>query len=241
MNKSNMLELHADALAERVNEGENNTAFFRACLGLETTALDDDAAARIAELEARQCEKCEASIEEHSELTFQIAERDRRIAELEAQLAEALMSAYVAERHRETAEESESVANARLKEAEEREAKMRAILEGAGYDDLDDLDDTLTRSIEDCRSVGETVGDITRNHIEYADKASALRVAVEAENARLRAVVEALEWIGRRIPYCPWCLCSKADGHSPACARQAALRPEAGEGEKNNAKTGREA
>ncbi len=44
---------------------------------------------RITELEARQCEKCESSIEENSDLRYQVAERDRRIAELEAQLATA--------------------------------------------------------------------------------------------------------------------------------------------------------
>jgi flagellar biosynthesis/type III secretory pathway chaperone len=64
-------------------------------------------------------------------------------------------------------------ANARAGKAETREAKMFAILEGAGYNDLDELNDTLTRDIEDCRRVGETIGDIVEQHIQYAAKADA--------------------------------------------------------------------
>jgi len=66
-------------------------------------------------------------------------------------------------------------------EAIAREAKMRAILEGAGYDDLNDLDDTLTRDIEDCRRVGETIGNIVENHIQFVGKVSERAEQAEAQ------------------------------------------------------------
>jgi hypothetical protein len=73
---------------------------------------------------------------------------------------------------------------ARTVAAEERAAKMRAILEGAGYDDLDDLDDTLKRDIEDCRRVGETVGSIVEGHIAYSGKVEAKLHEAEAQLAK---------------------------------------------------------
>jgi hypothetical protein len=125
---------------------------------------------------------------------------------------------------------------AKVVAATEREAKMFAILEGAGYNDLDELNDTLTRDIEDCRRVGETIGSIVESHIQYAAKADARAEAAEAlkaENAKLRAALEQVEWVYkshvRDNSTCPWCDGDPNDGHKPDCVRQAALRQEEGE------------
>lgn len=62
-----------------------------------------------------------------------------------------------------------------------------------------------------------------------------MRIAdeLEAENIRLRAALEAVEWlwIGQQDQnhptdlICPWCK-EKKPGHASDCARQAALSPE---------------
>ena len=65
------------------------------------------------------------------------------------------------------------------------------------------------------------------------DERDALTAKIEtltAENARLRALVEHVEWVytGETTWVCPWCNGEKyAGGHAADCPRQAAL----GEGE----------
>jgi len=47
---------------------------------------------------------------------------------------------------------------------------------------------------------------------------------MKAENARLRAALEAVEWFTKfDITYCPWCVRIKEHGHASDCARQIAL------------------
>lgn len=46
---------------------------------------------------------------------------------------------------------------------------------------------------------------------------------LRAENARLRAALEAVEWVGAFIS-CPWCMRIEAGGHRDDCQRQVALR-----------------
>jgi len=79
-----------------IKERDMAVANTQAAIDNTTQAMEhwQKAEARIRELEARQCEKCETSIEENSDLRFQVAERDRRIAELQAQLADMRDLAY---------------------------------------------------------------------------------------------------------------------------------------------------
>jgi hypothetical protein len=47
---------------------------------------------------------------------------------------------------------------------------------------------------------------------------------LQAENARLRKSLEAVEWItGLGYTYCPWCTKFMIAGHAPDCPRQIAL------------------
>jgi hypothetical protein len=54
-----------------------------------------------------------------------------------------------------------------------------------------------------------------------------LYAEVKAENAKLRAALEQVEWVddGCGWPHCPWCEKPMYDGleHEPTCARQVAL------------------
>jgi hypothetical protein len=54
--------------------------------------------------------------------------------------------------------------------------------------------------------------------------------AAQAENARLRAALESVEWVQSpseiEDDYCPWCLSDKPD-HTDTCLRQSALHPSA--------------
>ena len=57
---------------------------------------------------------------------------------------------------------------------------------------------------------------------------------LRAENTRLRAALEAVEWIEdccRIGQYCPWCRRHRASGHTPDCLRQAALGEEPSDGQ----------
>lgn len=69
------------------------------------------------------------------------------------------------------------------------------------------------------------------NNAWYALQNAAEEIdALAAENARLRALVEQVEWVytGETTWVCPWCNGEKyAGGHAADCPRQAAL----GEGE----------
>jgi len=47
---------------------------------------------------------------------------------------------------------------------------------------------------------------------------------LEAENAKLRAALEQVEWIYEDGCECAWCRNRIAHGHKPDCARQTALR-----------------
>jgi hypothetical protein len=49
---------------------------------------------------------------------------------------------------------------------------------------------------------------------------------LNAENARLRATLEAVEWVvveGAGFKACPWCEMTVEQGHRADCARQIAL------------------
>ena len=152
---SNMLELDADALVERLNAGrmEEQEAAARIAeleAELEKSELayvktlrqfcEERMAAeeRVKELEARQCEKCEASIEEHFELTFKIAERDRQIAELEARLKEAEARANMWEHNYAISSPKRHALNQRAEAAEKRVATLEAEL-GEASQSLDNL------------------------------------------------------------------------------------------------------
>lgn len=161
MNKSNMLELDADAMAERINAGGMSAADM---LVTDKHVMDMQQA-RIAELEAR------------------LKEAEGKVNGLWAEI----------DSHRAHVKHLEESRDVYEKRAEKAEARAEAASKREGESFM-------------------LAADIQRE-----------KVKLEADAGRLRAVVEALEWIGRQIPYCPWCLCSQADGHSPACARQAAL------------------
>jgi hypothetical protein len=50
---------------------------------------------------------------------------------------------------------------------------------------------------------------------------------LKAENTKLRAALEQVEWVGESCGVfgeCPWCLNDRAEGHTSDCARQSALR-----------------
>lgn len=53
--------------------------------------------------------------------------------------------------------------------------------------------------------------------------------ALETENRKLRAALEAVEWVARgtRVSHriCPWCNSFMHQAHKPDCQRQAALTP----------------
>lgn len=106
-------------------------------------------------------------------------ERDKLVAGLREQVRE--LSSQLA-----IAESNAKVLAGRLidtgEDAERLEAerdKLRAALEGLEWDDIDDL---LTRDIEDCRRVGQTVADIQQNHIESAGQS---RLRAEKAEAQL--------------------------------------------------------
>jgi len=48
---------------------------------------------------------------------------------------------------------------------------------------------------------------------------------LKAENERLRAALEAVEWVddGENYGWCPWCDATPHGGHKPDCQRQIAL------------------
>lgn len=94
----------------------------------------------------------------------------------------------------------------------------------------------LRREIE--QALGITPG-MTNNDALRAGLAAI--TSLRADCDRLRAVVAQVEWInygpgdgmcsipGECYESCPWCGCSRDEGHAPDCARQAALGR--GEGE----------
>ncbi len=78
----------------------------------------------------------------------------------------------------------------------------------------------------------------TKSHsVMECYKADARIAELEAENAKLRAALEKVEWVsgwdveGRKAVYCPWCNRIKGFGHTLDCARQSALRQSEGGGE----------
>jgi hypothetical protein len=56
---------------------------------------------------------------------------------------------------------------------------------------------------------------------------------LQAENEKLRAALEAVEWVDHspHDAQCPWCDQPPFDGHAPDCQRQQALAGEAGQAE----------
>ena len=58
---------------------------------------------------------------------------------------------------------------------------------------------------------------------DQLDNLRNVNAGLRKENARLRAALEAVEWIGNP-PYCPWCYASQNSRHSDGCQHQAALR-----------------
>jgi hypothetical protein len=62
---------------------------------------------------------------------------------------------------------------------------------------------------------------------DAAKRHQGARFQLQAENARLRKVIEQVEWVyssDEMDQYvCPWCDQYKVNGHAPDCSRQAAL------------------
>ena len=92
---------------------------------------------------------------------------------------------------------------------------------GLDFDDTVDPDDVLPEGYDECGGPTHFI------EIGYAKR-------LEADNARLRAALEAVEWIEdccRIGQYCPWCRRHRASGHTPDCLRQAALGEEPSDGQ----------
>src|SRR5262245_38204600 len=83
----------------------------------------------------------------------------------------------------------EQIAIARAESAEAERDKLRAVLEGAQYNEIDDM---LTRDIEVCRLTGEAVHALTQKYIDYSDQAAHRIEEAEAERDRLRAALESI-------------------------------------------------
>jgi|SRR5262245_7903741 len=115
------------------------------------------------------------------ELQRQLAEANAKIDELETtrkQFASAVSS---------LADEQHAIDLKRAESAEAERDKLRAVLEGAQYNEIDDM---LTRDIEVCRLTGEAVHALTQKYIDYGEQAARRIEEAEAELDRLRAALE---------------------------------------------------
>lgn len=95
--------------------------------------------------------------------------------------------------------EERNTAQARVKELEAENAKLRAHLEGEyGEEEIEDM---LTRDVEDCRRAGKTMADIVENHMAFADaKVAQLgnfsnEAIQRAEKAEAQLATETKRWL----------------------------------------------
>jgi hypothetical protein len=91
----------------------------------------------------------------------------------------------------------------------------------------------LKEELENARKLSRAWGKLARHYRASFNShiGSAFRLAIEhdgikAENNRLRAALEAVEWIEVDLwrLCCPWCGSDKSKAHKPDCQRQLALK-----------------